>query len=142
MATLYSDQITGLRATPQSKPDSTVSNGKLRCEVFSWTGDAAQNDLVELCRLPVGARIMTGFVDFTDFGTSITLDIGDGTTENKYLSALDIATAAGTSAFANTYALYGVGRERLSTAITLTAKLEGGNPGSGSLYGYIWYTVE
>lgn len=142
MATLYSDQITGLRATPQSKPDSTVSNGKLRCEVFSWTGDAAQNDYVELCRLPVGARIMTGFVDFTDFGTSVTLDIGDGTTENKYLSALDIATAAGTSAFANTYALYGVGRERLSTAITLTAKLEGANPASGSLYGYIWYTVE
>jgi hypothetical protein len=142
MATLYSDQITGLRATPQSKPDSTSSNGKVRCEIFSWTGDAAQNDFVELCRLPVGARIMTGFVDFTDFGTSITLDIGDGTTENKYLSALDIATAAGTSAFANTYALYGVGRERLSTAITLTAKLEGGNPGSGSLYGYIFYTVE
>jgi hypothetical protein len=142
MATLYSDQITGLRATPQSKPDSGVSNGKLRCEVFSWTGDAAQNDYVELCRLPVGARIMTGFVDFTDFGTSVTLDIGDGTTENKYLSALDIATAAGTSAFANTYALYGVGRERLSSAITLTAKLEGANPASGSLYGYIFYTVE
>lgn len=142
MATLYSDQITGLRATPQSKPDSGVSNGKLRCEVFSWTGDAAQNDYVELCRLPVGARIMHGRLDFTDFGTSITLDIGDGTTENKYLSALDVATAAGNSDFANTYALYGLGRERLSTAITLTAKFEGGNPASGSLYGVVYYTVE
>lgn len=142
MATLYSDQITGLRATPQSKPDSGVSNGKVRSEVFTWTGDAAQNDLVELCRLPVGARILTGRLDFTDFGTSVTLDIGDGTTENKYLSALDIATAAGNSDFANTYALYGLGRERLSTAITLTAKLEGANPASGTLAGYILYTVE
>lgn len=142
MATLYSDQITGLRATPQTKPDSGVSNGKLRCEVFSWTGDAAQNDLVELCRLPVGARIMHGRVDFTDFGTSVTLDIGDGTTENKYLSAADVATAAGLSDFANTYARYGLGRERLSTAITLTAKFEAANPDSGSLYGYVWYTVE
>lgn len=142
MATLYSDQITGLRATPQSKPDSTVSNGKVRTQVFSWTGDAAQNDLVELCRIPVGARILTGFIDFTDFGTSVTLDIGDGTTENKYLSGLDVATAAGTSAFANTYALYGVGRERLSAGITLTAKFEAANPASGSLYGYIMYAVE
>lgn len=142
MATLYSDIITGLRATPQTKPDSGQSNGKVRCDVFSWTGDAAQNDLVELTKLPVGARILNGFVDFNDFGTSITLDIGDGTTENKYLSALDVATAAGTSAFANTWALYGLGRERLSTAITLTAKLEGGNPASGSLYGYVLYMVE
>lgn len=142
MATFYSDQITGLRATPQSKPDSGVSNGKLRCDVFSFTGDVAQNDTVELCRLPVGARIMHGRVDFTDFGTSITLDIGDGTTEDKYLAALDIATAAGQADFANTYARYGLGRERLSTAITLTAKFEGGNPSSGSLYGVIYYTVE
>lgn len=142
MATLYSDQITGLRATPQTKPDSGVSNGKERVECFTWTGDAAQNDFVELCRLPVGARILGGRVDFTDFGTSVTLDIGDGTTENKYLSALDVATAAGQADFANTWALYGLGRERLATAITLTAKFEAANPDSGSLRGYIKYTVE
>jgi len=142
MPTLYSDQITGLRANPQTKPDSGEARGKLRCSVFSWTGDAAQDDLVELVRLPIGARILNGFVDFTDFGTSVTLDIGDSTTENKYLSALDIATAAGTSAFANTWALYGLGRERLTTVITLMAKLEGANPASGTLRGYILYVVE
>jgi hypothetical protein len=142
MATLYSDIITGLRANPQTKPDSGVSNGKVRVQAFTWTGDAAQNDLVELAKLPVGARIITGFIDFTDFGSSVTLDIGDGTTENKYLSAADVATAAGTASFAHTWALYGLGRERLSTAITLTAKLEGANPDSGSLRGYVLYAVE
>ncbi|MFY7808470.1 MAG: hypothetical protein ACOVSV_05755 [Fimbriimonadaceae bacterium] len=142
MPTFYSDQITGLRATPQSKPDSGVSNGKVRVQAFSWTGDAAQNDLVELVRLPVGARIITGFVDFTDFGTSVTLDIGDGTTENKYLSASDVATAAGTSDFANTWARYGLGRERLSVVTTLTAKFEAANPDSGSLRGYVLYAVD
>lgn len=142
MATLYSDQITGLLATPQTKPDSGVSNGKVRTEVFTWTGDAAQNDLVQLCRLPVGARILRGYLDFTDFGTSVTVDIGDGTTENKYASALDVATAAGQANFANTWALYGLGRERLSTAIVLTAKLEAANPDSGSIRGYVEYTVE
>lgn len=142
MPTFYSDQITGLLATPQVKPDSGVSNGKERVEIFTWTGDAAQNDFVQLCRLPVGARILNGRIDFTDFGTSVTLDIGDGTTENKYLSALDVATAAGQSNFADTWALYGLGRERLATAIVLTAKLEAADPVSGSIRGYIRYTVE
>lgn len=141
-ATLYSDQITQLRATPQTFPLSDESRGKLRVSRFSFTGDVAQNDLVELCRLPEGARIYHGRIDFTDFGTSVTLDIGDGTTENKYISALDVATAAGQSDFANTYARYGLGRERLSTGITLTAKFEAANPDSGSLYGYVLYSVE
>lgn len=141
-ATLYSDQITLLNARPQSKPLSDESRGKLRVSHFTWTGDAAQNDFIELCRLPEGARIYHGRVDFTDFGTSVTMDIGDGTTENKYLSALDVATAAGQADFANTHALYGLGRERLSAGITLTAKLEGANPDSGSLRGYVLYSVE
>lgn len=141
-ATFYSDQITLLRATPQSKPLSDESRGKLRVSHFTFTGDVAQNDFVELCRLPEGARIYHGRVDFTDFGSSVTLDIGDGTTENKYLSALDVATAAGQSDFANTHARYGLGRERLTSGITLTAKFEAANPDSGSLYGYVLYTVE
>lgn len=142
MATLYSDQITGLLATPQTKTDSGVSNGKERVECFTWTGDAAQNDTVQLARLPVGARILGGRVDFTDFGSTVTLSIGDGTTAGKYGSSIDITTAAGQADFANTWALYGLGRERLSTAIVLTASFLGANPDSGSLRGYIKYTVE
>jgi len=141
-ATFYSDQVTLLRSTPVQKPMSNESYGKLRVSHFTWTGDAAQNDLVELARMPPGCRIYFGRVDFTDFGTSVTLDIGDGTTENKYLSAGDVATAAGQLDFANTHALYGLGRERVEAAFTLTAKLEGANPDSGTLRGYIVYSVE
>ena len=141
-ATLYSDQITNLRATPQTKPMSGESRGKLRVSAFTYTGDVAQNDLVELCRVPEGARIYSGRIDFTDFGASVTLDIGDGTTENKYASAVDVATAAGQSDFANTWALYGLGREKLSAGITLTAKVEAANPDSGTLRGYLVYSVE
>lgn len=141
MPTFYSDQITGLRANPLSKPMADESRGKLRVSVFTWTGDAAQNDFIELCRLPVGARILYGKTDNTAFGASVTMDIGDGTTENKYASAVDVA-AAGQDDFAHTWALYGLGRERLSTAITLTAKLEGANPDSGTLRGYVVYSVE
>lgn len=142
MATVYSDQITNSRATPPVMNDSAGAGGKLRIANFTYTGDVAQNDLLELVRLPKGARIQYGRIDFTDFGTSVTLDIGDGTTENKYASAVDIATAAGQADFANTWALYGLGREQLSANITLTAKFEAANPDSGTLRGYIVYSVE
>lgn len=141
MPTFYSDQITLLRAAPPSKPLSDESRGKMRVSRFSWTGDAAQNDFVELCRLPEGARVYRGYLDYTAFGASVTLDIGDGTTENKYVSALSVATA-GQANFATTNALFGLGRERLSTNTTLTAKFEAANPASGSIYGYVEYTVE
>lgn len=142
MANFLSTQLTLVAANPITKLDSSYSEGKLRVKAFDWTGDAAQNDTVQLCTLPKGARIVEGYLDFTDFGTSITLDIGDGTTDNKYLAALDVATAAGNSAFAHTWALYGMAREALSANITLTATIEGGNPASATLRGWISYLVE
>ena len=142
MANFRSTQLARLDLTPQTKLDSSYSEGKVRVKCFDWTGDAAQNDTVQMCTLPKGARILTGFIDFADYGTSITLDIGDGTTDNKYGAAIDVATAAGTSAFANTYALYGMGREALTSNITLTFTFEGGNPGSARINGWIEYMVE
>lgn len=142
MATFLSDQLTNLAANPEVKIDSSAAGGKLRVKHFTWTGDAAQNDFVQLVNLPKGARIYKGRIDFTDFGTGVTLDIGDGTTENKYLSAADVATAAGQADFAHTWALFGLGREALAAAIVLTAKLEAADPVSGSIRGYVEYAVE
>lgn len=142
MANFRSTQLALLDLTPQTALNSSFSEGKVRIKCFDWTGDAAQNDTVEFCTLPKGARIISGRVDFDDMGTSITLSIGDGTTAAKYLSALDVATAAGQSDFANTWALYGLGREALASNITLTGTLGGGNPGSGSIRGWIKYVVE
>jgi len=138
MATFYSTQRTNQRLTPPVKQSPTESN-KSTTVFFDFTGDVAQNDFVELVVIPKGVRIKTGFIDFDDFGVAITLDIGNGTTEDKYLAALDIATAAGTSSFANTYARFGAGREETSASFTLTAKFEGGNPGSARLSGWIEY---
>ena len=142
MANFRSTQLALTDLNPITKLDSSFSEGKVRIKCFDWTGDAAQNDTVQLCTLPKGARIIEGYLDFTDFGTSVTLDIGDGTTENKYLSAHDVAAAAGNTAFANTWALYGMGREALASNITLTAEFEAANPDSGSLRGWISYLVE
>ena len=142
MATFRSTQLALTDLNPITKLDSSYSEGKLRVKAFDWTGDAAQNDLVQLCTLPKGARIIHGSLNLTALGASVTIDVGDGTTENKYLSASTTAAAGGTVTFASTWALYGYAREALAADITLTAKLEGANPDSGSIYGYVQYMVE
>jgi hypothetical protein len=141
MATLYSTQRTNQRATPTVKNNSTT-NAKVKRIYFDWTADAAQNDSIELVNVPKGARVMGGRVAYSAFGASVTLDIGNGSTENYYLSALDVS-AAGASDYANTIALKGVGSDgEVSAAFVLTAKLEGANPASGSLYGWIDVLVD
>jgi hypothetical protein len=142
MPTFRSTQLALTDLNPITKLNSSFSEGKLRVKAFDWTGDAAQNDLVQLCTLPKGARILHGSLNLTAFGTSVTIDVGDGTTENKYLSGSTTAAAGGTVTFASTWALYGYGREALAADIVLTAKLEGANPDSASLYGYVQYIVE
>lgn len=49
------------------------------------------------CTLPVGARVLGGYCDITtawDSGTSDSLEIGDATDPNEYLSALNAQSVA------------------------------------------------
>lgn len=138
MTTFYSDQRTNERATPPTKQDPSEA-GRLFVKHFTFTGDVAQNDLVELCLLPAGARVYHGRVDFTDFGSSVTMDIGTSTDEDHWAAAIDVATAAGQADFANTHALYGLGREALTAATMVIAKFEAANPDSGTIRGYVMY---
>lgn len=135
MAALYGTEVTALDARPTDLVDPTRWNGKVHVYGFTWTGDAAQNDTVELVRLPPGVRIIVGRVDYTAFGASVTLDLGNATTENAYKSALDVS-AAGQAGFAETTALGMMGSIQTS-GISLIAKFEAANPASGTLSGYV-----
>lgn len=141
MPTFLSDQLTNAAATPKVDNDAAGDGGKLRIKAFTWTGDAAQNDLVQLCKLPKGARIIKGTTSITALGASVTLALGDGTTAGKYATGVDVSGATEAD-FANTWALYGLGREQLAADIVLTATLGGANPASGTIRGVIHYTVE
>jgi hypothetical protein len=65
----------------------------------SYTGDLAQNDTVSLGELDWDTFLdpALSIVEFSDFGTSVTLDIGDVTSPSALCADLDIATAAGTA---------------------------------------------
>jgi len=143
MATFVSDQLTKVQATPFQPLDSSFSEGKVREKAFTWTGTAAQNDIVQFCTLPKGARVTSGRVDLGAFGTSVTFAMGDGTTAAKYLAASTTAAAGGQVDFANTWALYGLAREALTAGITLTGTIGGAAPsGSASIRGVVRYIVE
>ena len=140
MAALYGTEVTALDTNPQDKVDPGRWNGKVHVYGFTWTGDAAQNDTVELVRLPPGIRIIVGRIDYTAFGAGVTLDLGNATTENAYRNALDVSVA-GQAGFAETTALGMMGAIQTS-GISLIAKFEAANPDSGTLRGYIVYSVE
>lgn len=137
MATLYGTEITALDANPQDKVDPTRWNGKTHTYCFTWTGDAAQNDLVEVLRLPPGVRVLRGRCDFTDFGSTVTMDIGTAADEDHWGAAIDVSGAAGNADFANTLALFGLGSELLTAATSVFLKFEAANPVSGTVAGYI-----
>jgi len=129
--------------SPATKQLPTVYDGRVRIKWFTIpaiTG-LAQNDLVNLCKLPANARVVAGRIDFDDYGTAITLDIGYSGAENRYLSALDIATAAGQANFADTTAR-NMG-DLLTAEKVIQAKFEGGDPSDTSTArGYILYVLD
>jgi hypothetical protein len=62
------------------------------------TMDAAQNDTISLGEFDWDTLLdpELSVVEFTDLGTSVTMDIGDATFPDALVAAQDVATAAGT----------------------------------------------
>lgn len=81
------------------------------CEVSTYECDStASGVVIQMCKVAAGATLLDLHVVFDDLGTSVTIDVGDGDDPNRYISALDVATAAGVgrlsagTAFPHTYA--------------------------------------
>lgn len=105
----------------------------------------AQNDRVILGDIRSDAIInpLTSMIWFDDMGTAITMDVGgDGATENALVAAQDVATAAGNCLLYKSvdvanywkplWQVLGLTADP-KKPIRLYAKLEGGDPGTGTL---------
>jgi hypothetical protein len=104
----------------------------------------AQNDRVFLGAIPSDAIInpLTSTVWFDDLGASITMDIGSTAAENALCAAQDVATAAGSCSVVRSLDVANYWRplwQNLGLSadpggtIDLWAKLEGGDPGTGTM---------
>lgn len=116
--------------------------GRVRMAYFSVpaiTG-LAQDDLVNLTKIPAKARVVGGRIDHGAYGAAVTLDIGISGDTDKYLSALDIS-AAGQSDIADTLVL----NQGVATLVeeTVQALFEAANPSDVAvLSGYLLYVID
>lgn len=108
------------------------------------SADVAENDLISLGKIRADAIInpTASMIWFDDLGTSITMDVGATGAENALVAAQDVATAAGSCALFKSvdianywkplWEVLGLSANPGGT-IELFAKLEGGNPGTGTM---------
>lgn len=138
---------------PGGLTDPFFCNGRVaRMLSDYWTGDAAQNDIVSLGYVDWTTRFdAISTLDFDDFGTDITLDVGVARDPDCLIAAQDVATAAGSVSLLKSVAianrrkplwqLAGYDSAQAARAATvkdggraeLIATLKGGNPGAGTL---------
>lgn len=121
------------------KRESDVGYHKVIGYVPASTFTLAQNDIIQMVWVPQGAVVTDITLLTGDLGSSITADVGDGDTEDLYISAGDVATAA-CVIHMESAGLAGVPKV-YSADDTIDVKLEGGNPadnvGIALIVGYV-----
>ena len=157
MATLYSDQITIARAAAAGTSYSLVSGtdtigAKERINFFSiLTTGSASGDVLQLTKVPKGARILGGSLITEALGSSVTLSLGTDVALSQgvantaiaagaanLLAATSHASAAVTS-FAATYAL-GAGARCDAGETTISATVGGATPTTAvQIQGFVRY---
>lgn len=148
----YTGDVVGalIAATRTANPLSIPNALKGGCDVVFFRDTIevvtafAQNDRILLGAIFSDAIInpVTSVIWFDDMGTAITLDVGSTATENALVAAADVATAAGSCLFYKDvdvakfckplWEVLGLSSDPGGT-IEIFAKLEGGNPGTGTI---------
>ncbi len=146
MASYNSDQYGTVAGAVPDEVKPNEWGGRVRIAAWTYTtpsGGLTVNDTINLVKLPKGARVLGGRVDFGAMSSSTgtaTANIGISGAASKYASGLNV-DSAGQADFANTTAL-GMLAET-SDEETVFATVGGENwAGSKSFDGYILYVVD
>ena len=105
MATVYSTQRTNSRATPVVMNKANELGGRVRVAHGVYEASAlASGDVIEMFRLPDGARLLQGSLAHDALGASTTLSVGYAAHTDADGSAVAAAAAAYKAAAASTSA--------------------------------------
>ncbi len=149
MASVKAVNITNLDATPVVLASSEEVGGKLR--VFYDTYEAVSvtsGDDITIARIPANATIHDVIIKCDALGSGVTLKVGDSGDDDRYLSVVGTwnvagqsqSMSSGSSTGAATTAVTGIGyRTTASTDIKITT---GGATASGTIFGWVYYSVE
>jgi hypothetical protein len=149
MASVKSVNITNLDSVPVVLSSSEEVGGKLR--VFYDTYEAsslASGSDITVARIPANATIHDVIVKADALGSGVTLSVGDSGSASRYIGVTGTWNVAGqtqsmlsgASTGAPVAAVTGLGyRTTASTDILITT---GGASASGTIYAWVYYTVE
>lgn len=148
MATFDTVEYAKQVSVPPTQLDTTEQHGRIRIAHFdTGTIDAAQNDLLNLIKMPAGkVRILRVCGANPAYGASATLDIG----HTGYTNLSNVAVAASEAAFVAALAVASAADVDKIVDVTIESrggftvqgKLEGANPASGQLKGWLEYVVD
>lgn len=93
---------TTLASTGYSPNPVNEQSGAMRSAYFSINQSVAVDtgDVLELCQVPAGARIIGILFNNTDFGTTVPVDIGDSDDVDRFAAASTALATAGTTEIA------------------------------------------
>jgi hypothetical protein len=149
MASVKSVNITNLDSVPVVLSSSEEVGGKLR--VFYDTYEAsslASGSDITIARIPANATIHDVIVKADALGSGVTLSVGDSASASRYIGVTGTwnvagqtqSMLAGASTGAPVAAVTGLGyRTTASSDILITT---GGASASGTIYAWVYYTVE
>ena len=149
MASVKSVNITNLDSVPVVLSSSEEVGGKLR--VFYDTYEAsslASGSDITVARIPANATIHDVIIKADALGSGVTLSVGDSGSASRYIGVTGTwnvagqtqSMLAGSSTGAPVAAVTGLGyRTTASTDILITT---GGASATGTIYAWVYYTVE
>jgi len=149
MASVKSVNITNLDSVPVVLSSSEEVGGKLR--VFYDTYEAsslASGSDITVARIPANATIHDVIIKADALGSGVTLSVGDSGSATRYIGVTGTwnvagqtqSMLAGASTGVPVTAVTGLGyRTTASTDILITT---GGASASGTIYAWVYYTVE
>lgn len=149
MASVKSVNITNLDSVPVVLSSSEEVGGKLR--VFYDTYEAsslASGSDITIARIPANATIIDVIVKADALGSGVTLSVGDSASASRYIGVTGTwnvagqtqSMLAGASTGVPVTAVTGLGyRTTASSDILITT---GGATASGTIYSWVYYTVE
>ena len=149
MASVKSVNITNLDSVPVVLSSSEEVGGKLR--VFYDTYEAsslASGSDITVARIPANATIHDVILKCDALGSGVTLSVGDSGSATRYIGVTGTWNVAGqtqsmlsgSSTGAPVAAVTGLGyRTTASTDILITT---GGASATGTIYAWVYYTVE
>ena len=153
MATVYSAQRTNTRANPTVKNKANELGGRVRIAHGTYTAASlASGDVIEMFKLPSGARLITGWLANAALGASTTVSVGYAAYTSSagsavsaaaagYLAATSTSSAAKTDILATLALGSGTVLDANADGVTVTATL-GGATGTGAIEVTILYALD